>query len=196
MKRIISIPFLLFSVLFFSCGEKTGDETITEDQLAELREISGEFTKHLKSLLVERMQTGGVMSAVTVCADTAQLLTKNFATDKNVYIKRVSFKNRNPKNYPDDFESAALEFFEEMHAAGKLQQMSEYAEVTRFEDGTYIRYMTPIFIQAPCLNCHGEKSAMSDQVVSFLSEKYPEDKATGYELDELRGAVSIMKKIN
>lgn len=193
MKRIILILLFLISVQFISCRQSE-DEPITEDQLTELREFSEEFTNHLKSVLVDRMQKDGVMNAVTICADTARIMTRNFAIQKNIYIKRVSFKNRNPENYPDDFEAEALKYFEQMHSTGKLTPMSEYVEITDLEDGKYLRFMKPIFVQAPCLNCHGSKSSMSGEVVKFLAVKYPDDKGTGFALNDLRGAVSIMKK--
>ena len=51
----------------------------------------------LKSVLVKEMQTNGIVSAVSVCSDTAQILTNNYGVNKGIYIKRVSFKNQKPK---------------------------------------------------------------------------------------------------
>jgi len=46
----------------------------------------------LKTILVKEMQTNGIAAAVSVCSDTAQLLTNNYGIKKGIYIKRVSVK--------------------------------------------------------------------------------------------------------
>ncbi len=77
-----------------------------------MRTTATDFMKDLKSILIKQMQTGGVLQAVSVCSDTAQVLTNNFGVERGIYIKRVSLKNRNPNNFPDDFEKRILNQFE------------------------------------------------------------------------------------
>ena len=55
--------------------------------------------------------------------------------------------------------------------------------------------MKPIIFQAPCLGCHGDIENISADVKTILNNKYPNDKATGYQMDDLRGAVSIQKTL-
>lgn len=73
-----------------------------------LRNDAKSFFDSLKSVLIKEIQTHGIVSAVSVCSNTAQELTKEFGILKDIYIKRVTFKNRNPLNAPDNFEAKAL----------------------------------------------------------------------------------------
>lgn len=58
------------------------------------------------------------------------------------------------------------------------------------EDG--FRYMKAIPTKGLCLTCHGE--ALTEPVKATLAELYPEDKATGFKVGDIRGAFSIIQK--
>ena len=154
-----------------------------------------EFMKKLKSILIKEIQQGGVLSAVAVCSDTAQLLTNNFGLQRGVFVKRVSFNNRNEGNFPDEYEKQILNNFKEMHKNNRLMETSENIEIIIEDESKYLRYLKPIFIQAECLNCHGSETDMRQETKELIAEKYPNDKALNYKLGDLRGAVSIKKVI-
>ena len=141
------------------------------------------------------MQSGGVSVALTVCSDTAQMLTADFASLKGINVKRVSFKNRNENDYPDPFELQGLKYFEEMNEKGILKDGSEYVKIVTENNGEFIRYLKPIFVSDVCLNCHGDSNLFSPEVKALLHKNYPNDKAIDYKIGELRGAVSIQKKL-
>jgi hypothetical protein len=195
MKKYLLSLLVLPAILFcFGCAGKPDNE-ITEEIKKSLRQDASDFMQSLKTVLVKEMQTNGIVAAVSVCSDTAQALTINYGENKDIYIKRVSFKNRNSGNLPDDFESKGLKQFEELKQAGNLNESSEIFEVFENEGTKSIRYLKPIVIQAPCLGCHGETENISPDVKAVLNSKYPEDKATGYRLNDLRGAVSVRKTL-
>jgi hypothetical protein len=193
MKQIIIFTALLLSFLFIQCSEKKNE--VSEDQLNAMRTTSTEFMKELKGILIEQIQTGGVVQAVAVCSDTAQLLTNEFGVERGVFIKRVSIKNRNKNNYPDDFEKRVLNRFELLKQNNELNNETEYAEIITEGDYKYLRYLKPILVQAECLNCHGNQTDMMPEVSNLIVQEYPQDKATGYKVGDLRGAVSIKKSI-
>ena len=195
MKKIISLSaLLLFLFIWVGCGEKSKPE-LTEQIKKGLRTDAKNFMDSLKSILVAEIQKNGIAAAVSVCSDTAQLLTVNYGLSKGIYIKRVSLKNRNPRNAPDGFESKVLNYFRELSSVGKLNETTEFIEVVNSDGVTSVRYMKPIIVQAPCLSCHGTNEQISPEVKSIIQNKYPEDKATGYQIDDLRGAVSIQKTL-
>ena len=195
MKKIIPLSVLLFSLLFcISCTDRTKPE-LTENIKSGLRQNAKEFMGSLKEILVKEMQKNGVIAAVSVCSDTAQLLTVNYGFSKGIYIKRVSFKNRNINNAPDGFETKVLKTFEHLSSQNKLNDATEFFELIEEKGVFSVRYMKPIVIQAPCLSCHGTSNQISEDVKVILNNKYPTDKATGYQLDDLRGAVSIQKTL-
>lgn len=186
---------LLFILLMFilSCSEN--QKEVSEDQLIGMRTIATDFMKDLKSILIKQIQSGGVLKAVTVCSDTAQVLTNKFGMERGIYIKRVSLKNRNPNNYPDDFEKRILNQFELLHQKNELNMETEFAEIVTEGDYNYLRYLKPIIIQPECLNCHGSQTDIMPDVENLIAQNYPDDKAIGYKTGDLRGAVSIKKVI-
>lgn len=195
MKKIISLSVLsIFVFLCIGCGEKSTPQ-LTDQIKNGLRTDAKEFMGSLKSILVKEMQTNGIVAAVSVCSDTAQVLTNNYGVNKGIYIKRVSFNYRNTNNQPDEFETKGLKYFEELKSRDKLTDTTEYFEVVDAEGVKTVRFMKPIMVQAPCLGCHGAVENIGPDVKAVLNNKYPEDKATGYQMDDLRGAVSIQKTL-
>jgi D-ribose pyranose/furanose isomerase RbsD len=195
MKKTISLSVLSFFLfLCIGCGEKPAPE-LTEQIKNGLRTDAKQFMESLKTVLVKEMQINGIVAAVSVCSDTAQVLTNNYGVNKGIYIKRVSSKYRNTNNKPDEFEAKALKYFEELKSSGKLSETTEYYDIVDVDGVKNVRYLKPIIVQAPCLGCHGVVENIGPEVKLILNNKYPGDKATGYQMDELRGAVSIQKTL-
>jgi len=194
MKYLFSVSVLFFLFLVPGCSDKKTE--VSEDQLEGMRATSMEFMKTLKGILINQIQTKGVVQAVSVCSDTAQVLTNNFGLQKGVYIRRVSLKNRNENNYPDDFEKKVLSKFELLKQNNELNERTEHFEIVNEGEFTYLRYLKPIMVQAECLNCHGSESDMMPEIKKLITQTYPNDKAFGYSTNDLRGAVSVKKAID
>ena len=193
MRRFLISTVLIFTFLFIQCSENK--QEISENQIVAMRTTANDFMKELKGVLIEQMQTGGILQAVSVCSDTAQLLTNKFGVERGVFIKRVSLKNRNKNNYPDEFEKRMLNKFELLKQNNELDNETEFAEITAEGDYKYLRYLKPIVVQAECMNCHGNKENMMSDVKNLIAQKYPRDKAIGYNVGDLRGVVSIKTSI-
>jgi len=193
MKYFVSVLVLFFSLLMLSCSENKME--ISEDQIVGMRTTAMEFMKDLKGVLINQIQTKGVMQAVSVCSDTAQVLTNNFGVQKGVFVRRVSFKNRNINNLPDDFEKKVLNKFELLHQNKELNSETEHVEIVQEGEFKYLRYLKPILVQAECLNCHGSETDIMPEVKQLISLEYADDKAFGYMIGDLRGAVSLKKVI-
>jgi len=193
MKNFINVIALVLTVLFLRCSENKME--ISEDQVIGMRTTAMEFMKELKGVLIYQIQTNGVLQAVSVCSDTAQVLTNNFGIQKGVFIRRVSFKNRNENNFPDDFEKRILNKFELLHQNKELNSETEHAEIVEEGEFKYLRYLKPILIQAECLNCHGGENDIMPEVKQLIAQEYTSDKAIGYMIGDLRGAVSVKKVV-
>lgn len=142
----------------------------------------------LLARLNQEYQQGGAERGVQVCSQVAQSLTQQIGREQGVQIRRVSLKNRNPRNAPDAWERRVLQQWERDHKAGKeLKEVAEW----RTERGQRVyRYMRPIMVAMPlCLECHGTQ--IKPEVRRLIRERYPSDKATGYQLGDLRGAFSV-----
>jgi hypothetical protein len=54
-----------------------------------------------------------------------------------------------------------------------------------------VRFLRPIRVAQPCLACHGTPATYSPAVRGLLRERYPQDQAVGYQVGDLRGAISV-----
>lgn len=72
----------------------------------------------------------------------------------------------NPANAPDDFEREALRRFE-------AEGLEELTTIERVEGVQYFRYIAPLYVEPPCLECH-----------------------RGYRIGDIRGAISVTIPVN
>jgi hypothetical protein len=147
----------------------------------------------LMELLGQEMAKGGYEGAARACSEVAQTVTEEFARENGVEIRRVSLRARNPKDQPDEWETAKLKAWEKEFQPGKPPQ--EIFEVVEEDGRRYGRYLKPILVQPMCLGCHGPRDKISEEVRQVLEERYPRDHATGYRAGDLRGAFSVTVKL-
>jgi hypothetical protein len=169
-----------------SDGADTGD--LPERELALARETASRLAQDLSQLVFSTMENEGAVATVRVCSEVAQQRTADHARD-GIYVRRISDRLRNPLNAPDATEARELERMRVLDAQESLP-----TEIIRFvEQGESrsLHLLRPIRIQQPCLACHGATESMDPEVRQLLSERYPDDRATGYRAGQLRGAVSV-----
>lgn len=185
---------LLTTALLAGCA--TGPSK--EQQAAmtdEARATVGELAKKLVGTLKADMAAQGPEGAITVCKEKAPQIAKAIMDEKGVKIRRVTFKNRNPKSVPDAWETQVLKDFEQRLAQGAKPDSLEYSEVVKEGDGRTFRYMKGLVIQEMCMTCHGTKETIPEGVKAKLAAEYPNDQATGYLPNMLRGAVSLKRPL-
>jgi len=187
MAKISLFPLLLVSAALFASDisqqEMQAVQKGNAASAALLQKLGGELTAH--------MQNGGPIAALQFCSQNALHLTDQIAQEHNLSIRRVSLKNRNPLNTPSAEEKSIMERW------GKMQEsvtpLPPYELNTK---GESVSYYKPIVInKEACLKCHGD-IAENTPVFKGIKELYPEDKATGYKMGDLRGmiVVTIPKK--
>lgn len=151
------------------------------------------FTKKLQGELQGAMKSGGPVNAISVCNLTAPQIAEEVSSAENMHLSRVSLKNRNSNNGVEagSWQESVLQQFAERKAAGEDPMQIDYTS-TQVVDGveTYV-YMKAIPTPDLCLNCHG--ADLKPEVQTKLNELYPDDKAVGYEVGELRGAFLLMQ---
>jgi hypothetical protein len=152
------------------------------------REAANALGKDLQGLLLSQLERGGPVSAIAFCADSAQMRTARHARE-GVYVRRVSFKVRNPANTPDAVERVALETLASRYASG--QPPTELVEVRGRGSDRQLHYLRPIIIQEKCLSCHGDPAQIDPAVQQIVSARYSSDAAVGYRAGDLRGAISV-----
>lgn len=170
-------------------AEQRAQDPQIEQALMEARHISSELADKVRGLLLKEIEKGGWAGAVTVCSEMAQNMTREFNARSGHTVRRVSLRYRNPRNIPDEYERRKLE---ELDLLNKKKEMkNEYGEVVDQGGQKYLRYMRPLVALPLCINCHGPEENISADLKTILAEKYPEDRATGFLVGDLRGAISV-----
>lgn len=149
-----------------------------------------QFGGTLKPELKKALENGGPAHAIGICSEKAPEIAKNLRDASGWYIKRVSLKARNSSTAtPDSWEEKVLKEFDARQAKGESDRNMAYSEIV---DGKF-RFMKAQGVEKVCLNCHGEK--ISAEVEAVLKQKYPDDMARGYNLNQIRGAFSLAKDL-
>lgn len=191
MKNII---YLMCLIQMISCGRAPQEQVVEKidstyiikgNRIAKIsfETISGELQKALAS--------GGIENALRYCNERAYPITDSLAAANQVSIRRVSNKNRNPRNKTDKMEDFLIKGF-----GIDLNEGNDLLPKLVLKDDSIIFYK-PIITQALCLNCHGvpgkDITFSNDSLIQAL---YPRDKAVGYQTNQLRGLWRIGFKEN
>lgn len=160
----------------------------------ESKQAISDFALQLKAELVKGMSAGGPVAAIEICHTAASKISQDISTQYGWKVTRTSLKVRNPKNTPDAWENKVLEGFEQRLSQGESAQSLEFSEIITSDEQAVYRYMKAIPTTAVCLACHGE--TLGAQIVEKLAVLYPEDKARGFKINDIRGAFSITRKLN
>lgn len=139
----------------------------------------------LKKAIVEN----GTEGAVEFCNDQAIPITTSMSEQLNASIKRVSDKPRNPDNLANTQELEIINSLKLAMASGQ-QPTPQVMQ----QDINMVGYY-PIVTNGMCLGCHGVPDKQIDaKTLSMIKGLYPQDKAIGYDANELRGLFVVEMK--
>ena len=179
MRRFFVIPLTLASTLLIASPSAEEQATLKGNQISSLllQKLGGE----LKS----QMQTGGPMGALHFCSQNALTLTEQIAKESKTSIKRISINNRNPVNKANKVETALLNEWDNLVKNGQPLPEQKLVNVSE----RTIMYYKPIVINnEACLKCHGN---IEGELAKAVKATYPDDKAIGYKMGDLRGMIAV-----
>ncbi len=160
--------------------------TEPEDALGRARSSADALGQRLMEALGEQLGNDGPAAAINVCSEIAPAAASEISGE-GLEIRRTSLRYRNPENAPDAWELAWLKQFEEKLVGGELP-----ADVHEIDDARgELRYLRPIVMGTGCLLCHGAADQLDGEIKRQLADRYPQDRATGYALGDVRGAFSV-----
>jgi hypothetical protein len=155
------------------------------------RTVAARIIEDTRTLLERELQARGPAAALQTCSAVALDLARRHEQE-GWRVRRVSERVRNPGDTPEPYEAAVLRRFAALKAQGALAPGTEHVEVVTEAGRQYLWYLRPIAIAGPvCLSCHGPAEQLRDDVKAALRTFYPNDRATGYQVGDLRGAVSV-----
>ena len=158
------------------------------------RETALTLAERLRSQLAAAIKSGGMVSALGLCQTISPDLVTSANDEFGFETGRTALRLRNPENAPDEWELKVLQQFQSQIAAGTDPAKLEFAEtVTTAEGDKLFRYIKPIMTADMCLGCHG--TDVKPDVKAEIARYYPEDKAMGFKLGELRGAFSLVQLV-
>ncbi|MDD5404617.1 MAG: DUF3365 domain-containing protein [Sulfuricella sp.] len=189
---------LILALLLTGCATP-GSEAVKPDpkQVDEMRATAKTLATQLGGKLKQEIEANGPASAVGVCKKIAPQIAADLSKQTGWKVGRVGTRARNPESgTPDEWNARALAVFAERMKKGEKPDAMELAEVVTAPSGqSYLRYAKAIAIQPMCVTCHGLPKDIPEDVKARLQAEYPMDKATGYRVGDLRGAVVIMRPL-
>ncbi|AWW31039.1 hypothetical protein DN752_13400 [Echinicola strongylocentroti] len=205
---MIRILFIVLAGLLVSCGSRKKVDREVFDAVNESMEVKkvnevdiinkaiewgNEITEEAQQELMGKLTTAinekGVAGAVAFCNVEALPSLDEVSRKHKVVIRRVSHDFRNSSDRPNEKEEMLLQAYE-YNEENDIQNKPNVQEI---ENGEILLYTKAITIPGKmCLNCHGDPNKDIDEATLAKIEKlYPQDKAKGHEVGDLRGMWSI-----
>lgn len=189
MKKIILIFFVL---IIGACNQQTISYKEISQRSEASKDLIKEFGGLLKGKLQAAMKSGGPLKAMDVCNAQAPLIAKQLSEKSGWVIYRTSLKPRATK--PGAWETTIMQSFEQRHGDGDKFKSLFNQDIVEVNGKASFRFMQAIETKPVCLTCHG------DNVVAPIAEKiaelYPNDKAVGFKLGDIRGAFSVVQPLD
>lgn len=151
----------------------------------------------IAAAMKQAVEQKGPEAAIGVCKSRAPELLQEATRSTGWAMRRVSLKPRNAETaLPDAWEARHLADFNIRAANGVKPETLEVGEVVAAADGRQtFRYLRALPVIEVCQNCHGEPSAMNEGIKTRLKADYPQDRAIGYGLGQIRGALSVRRPL-
>ncbi|ERM83411.1 hypothetical protein P872_03265 [Rhodonellum psychrophilum GCM71 = DSM 17998] len=169
--------------------KKLSESEIIQAAMVWGEEISKESQEQLMAALKKAIADEGVPGAIEFCNVNALPIVREVGEKHGVTVRRVSMKYRNPEDKPLPEEEALLDAYTYNSENG----IKNEPNIQRIQNGDILLFTKAIVIpDAFCLNCHGSiDKEISPETAQKLKNLYPEDKATGHKVGDLRGMWSI-----
>lgn len=162
-------------VLIFGLALAAGSVRAQSSESTRGAELLAPFKRDLQAALREGLAQGPV-EAIAACRLRAPEIAKSLSRD-GVQLGRASHRLRNPANAPPAWVAPILDAW--------VADASDRAPRTLELSEQRVGYVEPILLQPPCLTCHGE--TLAPDVAARIEELYPEDRAVGFRVGDLRG---------
>jgi hypothetical protein len=195
-NRIRALPLYFAGLLAVASALPASESTQPDASVlaGQAKASVAAFATALKSELSSAMQAGGPLQAIELCNTRAPAIAKEISLQQDMQVSRVSERNRNPGNAPNEWQATVLQEFQARLAAGEDADSLAWHDITETGGGQEFRFMKAIPTAPMCLACHGE--AIAPPVAAKIAELYPDDKATGFSEGDLRGAFVVTRALD
>lgn len=149
--------------------------------------VLGKVVESVEDLNALRSGLAGAFSGEPDRAAFAQVCkpvgeqAKRLAEENGWKVQQLALRYRNPAHQPDDEARRIHDLFLREPEILGLWIRSE------LDGRSGLRYFRRIEVEKACLACHGAR----ERRPAFIEEGYPDDRAYGFELGDLRGLYSV-----
>jgi hypothetical protein len=188
--KTVSYSIILGSLF---CNVAYAETELSADKLAGYRQSIQAYGGALKQELTSAIKSGGAIAALEVCHLKAPKITQQLYEKSGISVARTSLKPRNVASAPDAWEEGVLKTFEARKAKGEDVNTLEFHAIVEKDGKREARYMKAIPTAEVCLTCHGSK--IQPELLEKIKALYPQDKAVGFNLGDLRGAFTVREAL-
>lgn len=147
--------------------------------LARAQKAFAEFQQRLDARLAEENARGGLPAQLAVYRDEASSITADLGRRYSGRFGRTSDRLRDPRN-------AAPQWARDLVARAGTPATKD-ARTWVVPIGTNVGILAPLETREGCILCHGPIPAMPPDTAAKIRVTYPGDRATGYEVGQVRG---------
>ena len=179
---LLTVGALLLCTPAAAAQEEAPAEASADELGRAVREV--ERLDELRSSLAETFRQGGAEADRetfrNVCRPVG-VRAKEIAAENGWTVAQMAIRYRNPSHEAD---SVARDVMRAMERDPSL--MGTWREA-RMDGREGVRYFRRIVVEPACLACHGAK----EERPAFVKDDYPDDRAFGFEVGDLRGVYSV-----
>lgn len=182
LKNLIYLSALLFA---FSCGSSEKGAEFAELK-TEMDSIATVSQKELLKNVSAAIQKGGTVHAVGFCNIMAIPITDSLSESHQVSISRITDRTRNPNN--------GLKTENDKSVFNSFKENNDLVDSLLTENNKIVYYKRINTAMPACIKCHGNpEKDIEPATLTKIRTLYPDDQATGYSMNELRGLWRIEK---
>jgi hypothetical protein len=175
---------ILSVIALAACGKREPASHIPHEEAVKLaREAAQDAFTQLSGELAKAIESGGPVAAIPICSEKAGPLVAEVASRRQLGLRRLSDRPRNPQQMAGGKDLATIESFRAAIQNGTAPEPA----VEEMTDGSTLVRLPIIASQPLCLQCHGTEADISEETRATIRKLYPDDQATGYRLNDLRG---------
>ncbi|MCB0391578.1 MAG: DUF3365 domain-containing protein [Bdellovibrionales bacterium] len=174
----------LFILLIFSAS-KIWSAPLPESLFKAIAEIENvNSMRESLAITIPENEKANLETFKSVCKPVGMRL-QSLNKENQWSIRQASDKFRNPQHKAQGIEIKAINMFK------KDKSLVSFISDSQEKDKIGFYYFRRINVQTSCLKCHGMKNKRPD----FVIQKYPNDKAFGFSVGDLRGIYSFFVEV-
>lgn len=177
---------LLLSTLLVSASMAADNNTtmaLKKEGIGYIKMLGGALKAELQTHM-KADKTG--LQALAFCTGSADRITKevNAKLPAHAKVRRTALKVRNDSTNKADMTD--MRIMQNYQAAISAKTFTP-KDIRVVQEGNVTRVYKPLVTAPVCLKCHG--SDLSPKLADALKSAYPNDKAVGFKVGELRGVI-------